>query len=110
MAKSQTGKLHMRVGELEALLAAERETHRAAMQVAENKLALCRAAHRGKDAQIVVLEKIAESERIQRVAAQRGLVRYMKMHDLEERIGYDPDSDPSINEPITVAPIHVPGD
>lgn len=42
------------------------------------------------------LEMQVEGERLTRVSAQRGLVAYMKEHDLGHRIGYDPDKDQAV--------------
>lgn len=45
-----------------------------------------------------MMRRERDHERLMRVSAQRGLVRYMREHGLSDRIGYDPDQDPAVSE------------
>jgi len=75
---------------------------------AQTQLNNARALTQVRDHQIRVLQETVKAEQIQRVAAQRGLVRYMKDHGLGDRIGYDPDTDRVIQDAIEAGIIPIP--
>jgi hypothetical protein len=104
-----TKALHAKIAHLQDQLDVQQVETVRQLQIASHKLEICKADNEGKDVRIFMLEQEVQAERIQRVAAQRGLVRYMKEHGLGHRIGYDPDEDAVVKKDIAegrIAPLN----
>lgn len=57
------------------------------------RIALLEGGLEGKTAELATVRDELYAERVQRIAAQRGLVHYMRQHGDGHLIGYDPDKD-----------------
>ena len=80
------------LGQAEEQLVAVRQS----LTTAQEEIAAHRLTIQRFELQVRRLEAEVRREQVQRVSAQRGLVAYMREHGLGDRIGYDPDQDPSL--------------